>query len=595
MLHSPPGRPVLTLGAPPDGRGAVLCAPERPPAFGALDPAALERLRQDLPALAPSGLLVPGEDEALGAAERRIGLALQQLLLESEPHDLASQLHRLGAEARASDAPLDLLLDLRGPELWALPWELLELLPAGEPLGRCRIARIVEGRRMPEARGDLELLRWSPTPDDPDCARVLAALDRTLARHPALRRVGLEDPPRGSRIVHVVCHGGERGEPVLELGADRQLDAATLGRVLEPLIRGAALVVLDVCGAGGGAEPVALPAWRVVDSGACACLAPRAALDVEASAAMSAALYGALAAGEPLSAAVQASRRAMAALGLPDPSARWWTLTLVSADPAVLDFAAIQAESCRVPDLERASPAARVALARAAELAFAQGFLGVEHLALALARLPDPPPLLALVQPQLAAVAWRAAGLQPTGDQAPTPTLRLSALLAALPADYDLVALLRALARSRPVHLEIPGLSSLLRDPVRSAATLAGDEPVARAVPREAHGLRLEVLGGPEDGLGLTLDEARPLLGRWDPGGEQPRTNLLYTRSGSTDLSVSRRHLRWAGGATVEALALTTLRRDGEALTLQAATGLRPGDLLELGRATRVEVVGVLG
>ena len=409
---APRSRSVLTLGAPPEGRGVVLSAAEHPPCFGALDLDAVARLAAEVhDALAPRGLLVPDEDAAYGAAERRIGRGLAELLQGPELREVSRRLEGSRARAALNGEPLDLLLDLRDPALFSLPWELLELIPAGEPLGGCRVARLMDGVELTvEDGGGLEVQIWSPTPEDPDCARVEAALNATLGTLPHVRRARADEPPGDGpwRILHVICHGGARGEPVLELGQQRALDAATLALVLKPRVEGAALVVLDVCGAAAGDEPAALPAWRVVDAGAAACLAPRAALDVEASIAMSGALYAALSAGEPLMDAVRASRRQVAALGLPDPSARWWTLTLVTSAPAVLDLTPLRGPSPVIPGLDRAAPDAAAVLTRAAELASTQGFFGLEHLALALSRLAEPPPLIALAQPHLLAIAARA-------------------------------------------------------------------------------------------------------------------------------------------------------------------------------------------
>ncbi len=592
-------RSVLTLGAPPEGRGAALTTPERPPAFGVLDLEAIARLKAELSqGLSSGGMLVPGEDAAFGVRERQGGRALAELLQGPGMREIEARLGLLGAAAAVRQAPLDLLLDLRGGDLWGLPWELLELLPEGEPLGGCRVARIVEGAGLVAEPGErLEVLVWSPTPADPDCARVLEALEGCLARAPRLRRVDAAEAPGAGRIVHVVCHGGERGEPVLELGRDRHLDAATLGRVLEPVIRGAALVVLDVCGAAGAEEPAALPAWRVVSAGASACLAPRAALDVEASIAMSEALYGALSDGAPLLTSVRAGRRAVAALGLPDPSARWWSLTLVTAEPAILDLAPLRPRRLGLPELDRGDPEATALLERALALATPQGFLGLEHLALAMSRANDLPPLVAVAQPHLLGIAARAAGYQPTGQGGVPLTPRLKAALDALPEGFDLVALLRMMASSRPSRLDAPGLVGLLRELGPLSSTLSGEGPPRARAPAgpslAGGGVRLEVIGGPEDGLARELGPLRPVLGRWDPLGAQPDVSVLFAGSGATDLSVSRRHLRWIGGAEVEALAATGLRRGPHLEPILGIVALRRGDLLELGHVTRLEVLDV--
>lgn len=592
-------RDVVSVGCGPDGLGAVLSQAGRPPIFGTLDPEALAGLQGSLPAaLGARGLVVPGEDAALSAAERRLGRALADLLHGPGMREIAARLDRRWAAAREAGMSTDLLLDLRASALWGLPWELVELLPLGEPMGGSRVARLVDGpARAPVSGVGLDVAIWSPTPDDPDCSEVIAELRATLAACPGLREVALEERSLAPRVVHVVSHGGDRGEPALELGDARSLDAATASRVLEPLIRGAALVVLDVCGSGAAQDPEAMPAWRVVNTGAAACLAPRTSLDVEASIALSRALYGALSSGASLVEAVQAGRRAVAALGLPDPSARWWTPALVTSDAGALDLRPVRPEALAVPGVARAAPDAADVLVRAAELARTQGFFGIEHIALALTRAPDPPTLVLLAQPQLLRYAARAAGIVSTGAALPRVTPRLETLLGGLGDGFDRADLLRAMAATRPILVEAPALRAMAAEGGLRGETFSGEAiitlPGRPDTGPDVRGLSLEVLGGPEDGRICVLDGERPCLGRWDPEGEQPDTVTLFAGAGAVDPAVSRRHLRWDGGHGVEALAPTRLRRAGDLRPVGGTTALRPGDVLEIGQVTRLEVVRV--
>ena len=176
---------------------------------------------------------------------------------------------------------------------------------------------------------------------------------------------------------------------------------------------------------------------------------------------------------------------------------------------------------------------------------------------------------------------------------------RLKALLEDLPEGFDLLALVSAVATSRPFRLEAPGLSCLTRTATATSKTLSGEEPRAAPTRRPsaapAEGLCVEVLGGPEDGLQRSLTTSHPVLGRWDPQGARPDVCALFAHAGATDVTVSRRHLRWLRGAEIEALVPAGLRRDGVLLALRGATVVRVGDVLELGRGTRVEIVSVPG
>lgn len=514
---------VLSVGLGSDGLGVLLTRGGRAPVHGRLDPGKLGAIRAPAPS---PGILLPGADSAFVAGERRVGRALAELFGGAVDRALEQVKARTGAR-------LELFVDA-GP-LAHLPWELLECAPqdSGAAAG-ARVVRLVPGAARASARGGAEV--WVPVPDDAVCAEVAGAL-------------GPLDHLR-ARVLHVICHGEIRGgEMFLRLGGGRAVDAAGAVAVLRERLREGPIVVLDVCGAGGAvADAGASMSHRLVEAGAAACLAPRCPYDAAASIAASRALYGALAAGSELAAAVDAVRGALAAMGMAHPAFRWWTPVLAVADARSLRRGAdaLMAEACR--------------------LGAVHGFVGVEHIAVACARMAAPPPAVAIERERLLAMGETLGAWSP-GPRDAGVTPRVAAMLAELPEDFDTDALLAALARARPVRMAAPFLG-------RADAAAAGGPTVEAGGPdRPARGgWLLEVLGGPEDGRRIALAPG-DVLGRWDPARTERAIELFV--EGPFDPAVSRRHLEVTATGALCALAPFT---DG-------------GDVLRLGRATRLLVL----
>lgn len=503
---------VLSVGVGSDGLGILLTRGGRAPVHGRLAPGRVGAITTPSPS---PGLLLPGADTAMVAAERETGRALAELF--------AGPVDRALAEARASASPrLELLIDAQW--LAELPWELLECAPAVSwSAAGARVVRVVPGgTHVPRGTG-VEV--WVPCPEDAACAEVAAALG----------------PISGvrTRVLHVICHGETReGEMFLRLDGDRWLDAAGAVAVLRSRLADGPIVVLDVCGAGRAVEDsgASLP-HRLVEAGATACIAPRCPFDAEASIAASRALYSALQAGQELAAAVDAMRGALAGLGMAHPAFRWWTPVLVVADARALRLGG-------------------GALAAAFRLGAAQGFVGVEHLALAFAREAE----------QLAPFA-SGLGAWARGSWELRMTPRVAAMVAALPEGYDDATLFAAFARARPVRMAFPLLGRIGSDAPPGGPTAEVDEPGPLPAMKPGSWL-VEVIGGPEDGRQISMVEG-DVLGRWDPARKGPATELFV--EGPFDPAVSRRHLELKAGSLRP---LAPVGREGDLLTLGLATKL---------------------
>jgi hypothetical protein len=617
---------VLCLGVGSDGLGALLFEGARSPTIGRLDPRLLETCLLDAALLDAALLDARGleqgmDDAVLAKAERRRGRGLAELLRTPGMGEVADALGGAWASAAAVGGRVDLLVDARTDALRGLPWELLEGAPADAgPAAGLRVTRLAPGSpfRDAGAADRIEVVLWVPQPDDPVCARVAGALRERLRAFIRVTTIESSPPPlaRGVlRVVHVVCRGEpgadqRAGELRLVLGGGRLLDSVGAADVLRPALRGASLAVLDVCGgvhANPGptaSDPAAVHAVKLVGCGVPAVLAPRFVLDSEGAGAVSAALYRALDAGLRLSEAVDDARRALAALGIAQPAFRSWNPTFVVSDGRALDLGIDFGVHEPHPAWRRAAPDVAPILGEALRLGSVQGFIGLEHLALALARAPAPGPVLALVQAQLAQLAEGVAAWAPSSGRV-TVTPRLARALAALPDPFDADALLRALASMDPVRRALPGLARLVaRPPAGPGTRLASDPtvgPVTRPLavtatypPHESgDGMLLEVVGGPEDGRALRLVPGRALLGRQDPDRREPAEELFL--GGPSDPAVSRRHLSWSGGGRMRALAHVVRLRDGAEEGFDAAFDVRPGDVLQLGLGTRLEVVRLPG
>lgn len=520
------------------------------------------------------GPMVPS-DAAVSAREREAG-ALLAGLLDAGPVQAA--LHDALGEARGRGQPAVLVVDVTGP-LRALPWELLGAPEPLEATGRAVVVRRTAGTPAPAREGGLSVAIATLEPDDPITRSRADALRAQLDRAGVPHGTPAELP--AATVVHVVGHGDRDLEQTLFTTRDGTLGAATPVHALLPVLSGASLVVLDVCDAGSPLpEEAGTAPSRLLAAGARAVVAPAGRLGVEAAGAFSEGLYAALAGGSTLAEATAAGRRAVRALALPFPDGRWANLSLLVADVASA-LARLEAPG--------SSPAgwsvrgeARAWVMEATERARASGFFGVEHL---LATWPSRgDPLVSLVAFHLAhqgGALERIGALQPRGSLPPdapvTPRLAGTRLDAA-----DATALARALWDG--LDGTVQALLGL--EEARAASTL---ETVATLEPGPAEPAerppagRLEVLGGPEDGLVVEGDR----VGR----AERADSEGLYRIASVVDPYLSRRALEREGGVWVARKALQC-RRAGRWITVgPGPVELQVGDVLALSRATWVRGV----
>ncbi len=537
-------------------------------------------------------VIIPGKDAARSAAEEGAGRALGAVL-RAVPSAIAF------ARGRAVERGerFALLVDVESEALRALPWELVGEDAPIEATGGL-VARLGEGVYTPRAAAsDLRVARWCPTPDDPACCALLERQDRALARMglPGALTVTPSAPPTEVTVLHVVCHGVRDGDAVtLALGDDDQAHSSA-AHALATHLKAARLVILDVCDSGDD-TPRALDnlAVRVVACGAEACLAPAGPASVEAAATLAEGVWTALAAGDDLASAIARGRRAVRALGIPHPDSRWFNHRLIVVSGEVLEAPPPVQPTWRPAGLARPSPEAASLLETARTLAteLGGGYVGVEHLALALER-------------------WGGGGVRTRSLRFLCPYAELRAIIGAFTPTEASSQDDKGTSRFRRVALS-DGFSadelwaSLLDDPglvlhdlgkfgeIARAAAPTGlstlmsfhdglvDEEVARPA------VRLEVVGGPEDGRWFE-PHAGETIGRW--GDASPPTHALYADTAVTDRRLSRQHLRWEGAGRVFCFKKVWRRRAGRAEAFEGEVILLEGDVLVLSPGTRVRGV----
>lgn len=234
--------------------------------------------------------------------------------------------------------------------------------------------------------------------------------------------------------------------------------------------------------------------------------------------------------------------------------------------------------------------------ARMIETAYVQaersssGFLGIEHLALALVEAPPRGPLVRL-RYQFGArrrlLESRLGGWSPrqTEPLLPRPTPRLRRLGPRLSVGFSPEDLWHSLLEGAGATVRV-----LLDEPRRSLRASASlpDPELTEASDdtwREAEGPAdaLEVITGPEDGRLLLLRPGES-LGR--ASGSRRAEHRLYDDTALTDAALSRRHLVWnADGKVTLRAPVVYPRQDAGELELAI------GDLLGLTRCTWVQGV----
>lgn len=464
------------------------------------------------------------------------------------------------ARARLGAMPLTLVIDARTPALAGLDWEALEAAPE-RPWHPLRVARLLPGPlgAPPAAADRLDLRVWVPDGADRVAAGVLAGLGRGLSgdARVALQAHGAPTPPRLAR--------GDR--PALHLLGG----GAALGAAVERLLAAGAaaavgLLVLDRLDDAPSPAPGALLAAGV---GAVAVGRPGRTPEAVLTGAL--ALHAALGRGVGPAAAAAIGR------------ARGGGTALWVADPERLDRPLVRPEP--LPgDWPTPGEEGRAVLLDAAGLARGQGYLGIEHVAHALTRLDPAPPGVAEARHGLLMVAGMLPGT--TGRDPPLPSPRLTALAAALPEGFDAEALLRAIA---PVPWVAERIGHALA--ARLVAQTSGPRRAPEAAGEAGAALVLEAVAGPDDGRRFVLDRPGQVIGRADAETSlNPDVVSLFAGARAADLSVSRRHLVYRGGRTVEALGYTRLERSGQVVEVRGPVDVLPGDRLWVGAGTRLLV-----
>ena len=596
-------RPILLhIARDPEGRWRVSVGDGATrPAAGVLGADAVADLLAQVPVLLESHarVHVPGADQARTRAEEAVG-ALLLGSLASIP-EVYGRLRELLGVAAGQQRLARVVVDAEDADARALPWELLaagEARPPLESAAQGAVFRLMPGRpsRGASPTGPPRVWSWTPTPDDPSCQRLAAAL---RAMPLDVRSLDLADPAglppaAGPEILQIIAHGRRDLEAVgVSLGHGAK-DAGALAARLEPLLGRVEAVVLAVC-AGADATPRELDnlAGRLAAAGATVVISPLRRAGVEALERFLEATYSALVNGSPLVDAVVEGRRALRAWGHPHPQCRWSNLALLVSDVAALDHGPLWRRPARLPGWPEPGADAAPLLSRALELAESDGFIGMEHVLGALVDTPGggdlagwlrrvAPPRVLPFRDQLAQLSP-----QPGAEEGPpVPTPRLLGWGRRLHPEFDLESLATVIAADPEVALALFGAvvpsSASDADPYATMESLPPDRlPLAQG---------LVVLGGPQDGL-ILRPRAGDSVGRTaeSDGPDHP----LYQGARWWDRKLSRDHLRWVGPGRIQCRRPLLRTRASEDEPLPAGeVEVRVGDLLALTHGTRVVGVG---
>lgn len=555
----------LAVGGGHEGRDALLAGGPAAVATGSLlsDPLVLGRLH--------------GENPSLGAPARASAeRTATEAILAALPF-----LGRLSALRGAADAEGDhlaLAVEARTGAAAAIPWELL----AGQ-LGIAHVVRVAErgdARATRDASAG-EVRTWVVQPDQPGPAAIAATTRDAIASCRRLVAPGAGAESAGEGTLLLVTVVAPTRESLLDAlaAAEAERDGGGRGQLasLAVALAHADLAVAVVAGggepgaAGVGAELVARGALLGVDLAGGT--APAAA------AGFLAAVHQAVDRGSDVLAAVEAGRRALAAMDAPSVEGRWFAPRAYVRSLAVLEEPPKLLARARPPEFPPGSPAAEGVLADALELAERHGWLGVEQLADALSRCPATEPVLQGARSLFGGLSARV----PAPDRAaatPRPSLRVIDIAARLGDGWSPGDLAREI-------LSVPWVAR------RTASVETGrvaPDSLPSLAPARVHGpVRLEVIGGPEDGKRFVLSGTGQALGRHDP--DAPAREALFA-TGPADRTVSRRHVSWSSPGCIRVFGPTwLLRGEGESVEVSGTVRLQLGDRVRLGGGTWLEVV----
>ena len=287
------------------------------------------------------------DDRATTHALQTVGRALWRCAFGAPA---VAELWRASVARAEPDGVLRLRLVIDGPELAALPWELLYDETLGRFLaldGRTPVTRFV---RLPIAplpwpqERTLRLLFTGASPSDlvtldvagewrqieQAIAPIVAdgrlqtasvAQDATLAALLAALR-------RGVDLWHFAGHGADNGLIFCNARGKAELvEADMLGQMLAG--EGVRLAVLNACRAGAGGGQAASVAGALVRAGIPAVIAMQADITSMAAEAFAAAFYDAVAVGQGVDRAMTAARKAIWAAG----TTEWWLPALFMRTP----------------------------------------------------------------------------------------------------------------------------------------------------------------------------------------------------------------------------------------------------------------------
>lgn len=517
---------LLTLDA--DGR-ATTSARLPAPAAEALRPAVGP----------PTPVVIPGRDRELRDAEAQWARHAARALFSDL--SIARRFAEVLGEAAGRGTPATLLIDA-GQAAALCPWELLSQAPDAaslEPAGRACIARLVSAASPPPAppQTTLRVLTWAPESADPDVAALINAQSARLrgwATHVLLSST-LDELPAArtdtADVLHLVCHGQRDLDRLsLMLGPTEGATADDTASALGPLLRQSSLVLLDVChgsmdrtGAYGGL------AQRLVEAGAPASCGTWTEVDVEAAQAFGDGLLRALREGASVAAAAASGRRAVAALGIAHPSARWHNHRLWVSSGAHAAVPLLTRKQWAPPGIP-SGPTALSSLWRVLKReAEAAGYLGIEPLIEALLSTASFPGGAPSVVRGLVPVRHRSRATLERLGLASRPSLQLvvtprwAKLMSRIPAEASSTRQVAALVSAvLDVYAPFPILG-----PSDTAVHSRG-------------ALLLEVVGGPEDGRRVCLEPGEQLA-RWHRDLDPERAVGLYQGPGPFDRGISRR------------------------------------------------------
>ncbi len=553
----------LTIESTAGGSWRLTCrAPGEEPARARMETTRVRRLRSELEAL------------AAGHDDPREALAT---LFEVNPA-VAGAFGAARGAARTHGTTLMLVVESAVPGIADLPWEGLgrSSPTSRETIDELSVSRLgARERAAPRINAGLST-RIRLLEQHPVAEQLLRRIDSTCIRHglspSASPAVGV--PPDHGLVLHLVAPPGRSGALFdLLSGAD----AASIA----PHVARADLVVYWLTGQERRATHADQVTARLLDLGVRACLVPRHPLPLHAAGAFLDGLYGALAGGRPLADAVAAARRT-----LPQNArvTQGGVLTVSSvaaaASPVLRGERWPEGWPMPGPDAAKMIESAYVHAERTGS-----GFLGVEHLALALVE-AAPRSELVRLRYQFAArrrmLESRLGGWSPrqTEPLLPRPTPRLRRVGPRLSVGFDPEDLWLHLLDSAGATVRV-----LLDEPRRALKASASlpDPELTEAGPdtwREDDGpaVALEVLTGPEDGR-LLLLKPGDALGR--ASGSRRAQHRLYDDTALTDAALSRRHIAWLGAGRLRLDAGIVFPRQDEGELL-----LMAGQVLGLTRCT---------